>query len=918
MNDLLHLFNNGINPFHTGKGGLGYDPRHSVVMFHPKFVIKGGSIIGCGPNKTPENKKQQKTPQTAKTDVEEVSDEDVSDEEEEVKPKKLEYEEDSETELSEDEVAEGEDDEEDEEEIKDIDFDYLKDKIDSSDYYSNIEILKDLINSSYEDEYITNKEKKELNKLLEIKKQEIVENAGKRIIPSTLEISKAKEDIASFPTDLEKTISDLKEAEEALNDNIDIPSKIPKYFDDFYTSIKKNKKSYFDFIDANVNQYSIKKITDYITNNKLKITGDKISKLQDYLLALEYTDNEKPVSPASAFSELKEIRKSRKENIKSINESKKNLELINLSNIKKVEEYEYLQKKLGKSETQISQKPPEEIIRAESILNKKIDKISNEIINLNKKRNDLINEINDLEGEDSTPDILEYIHELRRELSETERNINKSNQTKKELENKIEKDEEKYIFKTINRELSESERQQITSLLNERDEATDELTEINSEAYENFKAEFIDNEDIDFITPDEKQKLEYIFTKGSNDIIYNYYKNETDLLEKTLTESEVHNKMYRGFRSEANENFERVISVNDTDEKLSPANKKLMDENRKILMKEITGKTTGKIYIADDYLSYEDENGDRQKMPSADSFAIDAVRNPTGDSTEGEAIEFKKYTDTIHSLKNLLTEREKTSGLSIQIFKNEIIRDMKQIKDMRDEYNDLEDEDILTNIEKQKETLKRKIDTLNSLLKIENNNEDGTLEFLLDKAKINNEFSHKYMEPVGIEIGINKFGDQPVYNPLVSPNSIKDAKQLLKEQGTDYLIKYNDKGRINSIKSNVVKNKEIVEESIQYLYEFNKNYTYDLIFVVGVKDSILKFNYSEYLRKLKTEAEAKGLKTIDEHGNLIYSGYNIFRISPDFYDKTKAKSLLIPIHLWTPLDLSKAKDLTFLPSTKKE
>jgi hypothetical protein len=81
--------------------------------------------------------------------------------------------------------------------------------------------------------------------------------------------------------------------------------------------------------------------------------------------------------------------------------------------------------------------------------------------------------------------------------------------------------------------------------------------------------------------------------------------------------------------------------------------------------------------------------------------------------------------------------------------------------------------------------------------------------------------------------------------------------------------------------------------------------------------TVLKFNYSEYLRKLKSEAEAKGFPTVDDDGNLIYSGYNIFRISPDFYSKDKTKSLMIPIHLWKPINMTKLKDLTFLPSTKK-
>jgi hypothetical protein len=44
MQDLLYLFNNGVNPFPTGRGGLGYDPQHAITLHHKHFYIKGGTV----------------------------------------------------------------------------------------------------------------------------------------------------------------------------------------------------------------------------------------------------------------------------------------------------------------------------------------------------------------------------------------------------------------------------------------------------------------------------------------------------------------------------------------------------------------------------------------------------------------------------------------------------------------------------------------------------------------------------------------------------------------------------------------------------------------------------------------------------------------------------------------------------------
>jgi len=885
MDEFILFLNNGYNPF-TGRSinnrGLGYKPPR-------------GKIYGSGP----------KTAMSTDIVVLPV----VVDEDEES----------------------DEEDEEDEEEEVDGNAEDPEEIIENATYYDIndvISLILEFVNKP--ENHLDEEYKRRLIEQLTNKELMVREEAEKRIIPTTLEINQLRLDIDSYIKDIDNLEKEIKEENKEYNEfqSVEIPktNKVPpKYLNEFYNRMVAKKLKASDFIqDDFYNLEKIKEIRGEQINKDLpkKVTSEKfLGGIQEYLIGLVETGkrDENPSSPQKVLEDIDKAKLSIRKQIQEKTTKKDKDMLTNASNKNKVKEFDNLQKKLGIKLGTVDD-TYEEMANLQKIISR-----------LDTSRKGLVVEINEI-----VKGIEEYkikgglkpfeareLHELERDRARLEKQINDNIQRKKGLLGVIEKENEEYIYQSKDRTLTEKEIKDLRGLLKEGSGETI--------AYQDFVDNFIDKQDEDIVDEVENRKLKYIFSEVGFEAIRGFYReDETEYFspDYLLPADQITDKVYRG-KGAAYNNFERILAQNDLDDNLTEDNRKIMRENRKEIMKQLTGKTDGIIYLAEDYLSYSTpttKDADaRTIMPSAGSFAFDAVRNPEGgDDNIGEIFEIKKYTDTVHTYTNLIDKSELVSSLSLQIFKKDIMVDMKLIKDLNEEYENEKElggdgVKIQRDIVFKKASLKNKIVSLNSILKEMENKETNSLDYLLEKKKINESFSNQFNEPIGIEIGINKFGNQPIYLSTVSPNSIKDASQLLKNQGTDYDVLYDNNGRVKNITSSVEKNKSKISESIEHLYKFDeKNNTYDLIFVVGVKDTVLKFNYSEHLRKLKAEADAKNLPTIDTDGNLIYSGYNIFRITPDFYSKDKTKSLLIPIHLWKPLKMSELADLTFLPSTKAE
>jgi hypothetical protein len=159
---------------------------------------------------------------------------------------------------------------------------------------------------------------------------------------------------------------------------------------------------------------------------------------------------------------------------------------------------------------------------------------------------------------------------------------------------------------------------------------------------------------------------------------------------------------------------------------------------------------------------------------------------------------------------------------------------------------------------------------------------------IFDINKFNTLFRQSF-DYVGIPIAINKFPEpsKEKYNENISPNSEDEIKHIIQQRKTEYNIIMNNEYRVNSV---VSKNNTSGKRKTEKLTDtfFNEGEAYDVIFCVLLKDALLYFNLSEYLREKQTEA------------------INLFAITDTFYTDKKLgsyDSLNIPIDLFTSVNL---------------
>ena len=184
------------------------------------------------------------------------------------------------------------------------------------------------------------------------------------------------------------------------------------------------------------------------------------------------------------------------------------------------------------------------------------------------------------------------------------------------------------------------------------------------------------------------------------------------------------------------------------------------------------------------------------------------------------------------------------------------------------------------NISKVKELKKLLLKILNS---ITNDDLEFDSESFLRIYRKNNNY-------LGIPLGINKF---PIpspsnWNEEISPNTEDDVIHIKGKRKTKYDIQMNENYKVNYVKETNKDTGDEKTEILDELFEFTEGEEYDVIFVILLRDALLYFNLSEYLRERDDEP------------------INLFELTDSYYTDTKKgsyDSLNIPIELFTPIDL---------------
>ena len=242
-------------------------------------------------------------------------------------------------------------------------------------------------------------------------------------------------------------------------------------------------------------------------------------------------------------------------------------------------------------------------------------------------------------------------------------------------------------------------------------------------------------------------------------------------------------------------------------------------------------------------------------------------------------IELKKYTNiekdvvALHgttSYSEMLELRRTYINNYWLYLKQNIILLLKQ-------YNETEDED-----EEQ--------EYLNSIIKIFNAITDDECKF--DQTKYET-YYRKHNNYIGLPFGINKFPipSPSTWNKDISPNTKEDIIHIKSKRKTDYDMQVNsDNYKINKVIDRNKKSGDSNTEALEEIFGFDDGDEYDIVFFVCLKDALLFFNLSQYLRENEEDP------------------INLFELTDTYYTKTASKkgsfdSLNIPIDLFTPIDL---------------
>jgi len=407
-------------------------------------------------------------------------------------------------------------------------------------------------------------------------------------------------------------------------------------------------------------------------------------------------------------------------------------------------------------------------------------------------------------------------------------------------------------------------------------------------------------------TPEELQLLNNLefdkkdFDKSDKNLI-KYFNDNNYLVEDLKNNPSLNQLVYipaymkktvlKATGEEAGKSLESNISVPIKDIK-SPS-----DIQKKIGF-EIT-KERGSLIISNDELLKS------KKYKGFKQFCYDNV-----DNINHFFIECKKY-DGKESFKDLYDEYVEQYNNFYLKFREQIDMDKKLLDEFEiyfDNYKTISKEskyvEILNNYDiKSKSELKEYISTLKKSINETLNSVKTNGDFDENKFKLK---FYKECSYSGITIGINKFPKPSNWKGVDSANDEECFNEIKKNRGTHYDVQVdktgNNFGYINNIvyesfgtgtkasKAEADNKNKIIQEC----YDFKNSY-YGLIFNIACDDSMITFDYTNFMRD-----------KVGKYEDIT----NIFRGNFSFYSmggntSTKYDSVVIPIDCFVPVNLKK-------------